>query len=196
MPLLGRCELDSTGVRMRRHGDSLESPPTLTHARASRGCFSPPPLAAPAPPRSRRRRGRSHNRDRGGARLDPRRRDLGFRGTRSDFPPTHSIQTGSRAAERGHLRRSAAMRCRVIQAEVREPLAKIMKGLLRIPRRSNPATKSSAKRTMITSPRACRRLHHQPTGRERSAGRRRRATAKPMPPCGAPFTVSDQTRSR
>ena len=47
-----------------------------------------------------------------------------------------------------------------LQPELREPLAKLgQEPLAHRPRCSNPTMKSSANRTMITSPRAWRRLH-------------------------------------
>ena len=47
-----------------------------------------------------------------------------------------------------------------LQTELREPLAKLGEEPLRIVTDArNPTMKSSAKRTMITSPRASRRLH-------------------------------------
>jgi len=45
------------------------------------------------------------------------------------------------------------------QGELREPLAKVFEEALGASWCSNPATRSSAKRTMTMSPWACRRLH-------------------------------------
>src|SRR6266487_7043453 len=47
-----------------------------------------------------------------------------------------------------------------LQPELRQPLAKSRRNCLASARCSNPQMKSSAKRVMIMSPRACRRLHH------------------------------------
>ena len=59
----------------------------------------------------------------------------------------------------------------------------------------NPTTKSSAYRTMITSPRACRPPPVRPTGRRRSGGRRSRAAARPMPPAATPPSSADHSPS-
>ena len=84
-----------------------------------------------------------------------------------------------------------------LQPELREPLAKLgEEPLARRPRARNPTTKSSAKRTMITSPCACVTSPPcRPTGRRRSAGRRSRAAATPMPPAVSPPRVSDHCPS-
>ena len=59
-------------------------------------------------------------------------------------------------------------------------------------RARNPTMKSSANRTMITSPCACRRPPLvEPTGRRRSAGTRSRATAIPMPLAVTPPRSAD-----
>ena len=47
-----------------------------------------------------------------------------------------------------------------LQGEPREPVAEVPQELPGVSQMANPAIKSSAKRTMIMSPRACRRLHH------------------------------------
>ena len=84
-----------------------------------------------------------------------------------------------------------------LQAELREPLAQVGEEPLGVGTDArSPTTKSSAKRTMITSPRACRASTAGPTGRRRSAGRRSRAAAKPMPPAALPPRSPSTPRPR
>ena len=85
-----------------------------------------------------------------------------------------------------------------LQPELREPLAKLgQEPLARPARTRNPTTKSSANRTMITSP--CAWLRPPPvgpTGRRRSAGTRSPATATPMPPAVNPPRTPSTARPR